>query len=100
MPALEQDAAVALLVACALPVPLPAVLALPVVAGAVAPLELMLEQPASSPRPTAAAAASVLCPIFFPSQASAPRRSPIFVTGYGVRRDEQRAQQGPRQYPT
>jgi hypothetical protein len=78
MLAFEQDAADALLVACALLVA-GAVLVLPELAGVAAVLELMLEQAVSSPRPTAAAAASVLCRILFPSPASGSQRSPTFV---------------------
>src|SRR5579859_7425002 len=92
MPALEQDAAVALLVACPLlvacAVPVPP--ALPVLAGAVALLELMLEQPASSPSPTAAAAASVLCRIVFspPRRADRSARQPS-SSNYGGPRDHE-----------
>jgi hypothetical protein len=69
MPAFEQDAADAVLVAP----PLLEAVPVPVLAGAVAVLELMLEQAVSSPRPTAAAAASVLCRILIPSPASGSR---------------------------
>jgi uncharacterized membrane protein YoaK (UPF0700 family) len=77
MLAFEQDAADAVLVAWPLLVAVPVP---PVAAGAVVVLELMLEQPVSSPSPTAAAAASVLCRIFsFPPRASGSPRSPTFV---------------------
>jgi hypothetical protein len=76
MLAFEQDAADAVLVACPVPVLAALAVVLPAVDGV---LELMLEQPVSSPRPTAAATASVLCRIFFPSPASGSQRSPTFV---------------------